>query len=381
MNTRNIYPIIIIIFSVLIFFALINNERNKKFNHAFEKFINNKIAFSPDLFIGLWTSLETVVNSKGQIINSDLINITKDKDVLYFQNKPYNIININGRILTSKNTSNNTTIQIKIINSFSNLQEEDNNQEDSSDSLVSNVLVGVVLLSVGDKITNKFAIYKLNDKGYLDEQAISIIQNKSHIYKIPTPLYNMDNYYAIISNSYKYPPNFLTFEFGATNENIYNKLNNKYNGTLRFSIQRVYRSPLGGEITTRMSNDINIDAIKTLQIPTKIIISSFDNDKTLNNITNFDQFIPKFTILYFYQITNTNEIFKYNNPNLITVNNSDFKFKNNANSMFKNTIEFNDLTSSTKVLKNVNSMVLVGKYASNSSSPTIIDFPILYGFL
>lgn len=379
MNTHNIYPFIIIIFSVLIFFALVNNERNKKFNNAFEKFINNNRTYSPDLFNGYWTSLDSIVNSKGQV--SNLINI--NKDTLYFKDIPYKIENIKGRILTTAvNKTDNTMIQIKMINAFSNLQEEDdNNQEDSSDSLESDVLVGVVLLSKEDKITDKFAIYKLNENGYLDKSAIPIIQNKSYIYKIPNPSFNMDNYFNLISNKYKYPDNLLTLEFGTTNQDIFNKLSNKYNGTLRFAIQRVYRTPLGGEAITKISNDINVDAIQKLEIPTKIVISPFDNDKTLNNINNFDEYVPKYTILYFYQITNTNEIFKYSNPNLINVNKSDFKFKNNAESMFKDTVSFNDLATSTKVLKNVNSMVLVDKYTSNASSPTIIDFSVLYGFL
>lgn len=380
MNAHNIYPFIIIIFSVLIFFALVNNERNKRFNNAFEKFINNTIDFSPKLFNGFWTSLDTIVNSRGQA--SNLININIDINTLYFEGVPYKIENIKGRILTSKNNINNNKLQIKMINAFSNLKEEDdNNQEDSSDSLVSDVLVGIVLISKADKITNKFAIYKLDSKGYLDQRAITIIQNKSHIYKIPTPSFNMDNYFNIVSNKYKYPSNLITLQFGTTNNNIFNKLSNKYNGTLRFSIQRVYRTPLGGEITTRISNSINVNSIKQLQIPTKIVISPFDNEKTLNNITNFEEHIPKYTILYFYKITNTNQLFKYSNPNLISVNKSEFKFKNNANSMFKNTISFNHLNTSTKVLKNVNYMTYVGKYTSNSSSPTIIDFSVLYNFL
>ena len=379
MNTHNIYPFIIIIFSVLIFFALVNNERNKKFNIAFEKFINNGISFTPDLFNGYWTSLDTIVNSKGQA--SNLIEITKNE--LYFQENSYSVKSINGRILTAINSTNNSTIQIKIINAFSNLQDEDpSNQEDSSDSLVSDVLVGIVLVSNSDnKITNKFAIYKLDSKGYLSNQAIPIIQNKSYIYKIPKPLYNMDNYFTIVSNNYKYPENLISFQFGETNTDIFDKLTNKYNGTLRFSIQRVYRSPLGGDIITRVSKDININAIQNLQIPTQIIISPFDNDKILNNITNFDEFSPKYTILYFYKITNTNQIFRYNSPNLTTVNNSEFKFKNNANSMFKNNVAFNDFKTATKLLKNVNSMVLVGKYNSNASSSTIINFSVLNSFL
>jgi hypothetical protein len=379
MNTHNIYPFIIIIFSVLIFFALVNNERNKKFNIAFEKFINNGISFTPDLFNGYWTSLDTIVNSKGQA--SNLIEITKNE--LYFQENSYSVKSINGRILTAINSTNNSTIQIKIINAFSNLQDEDpSNQEDSSDSLVSDVLVGIVLVSNSDnKITNKFAIYKLDSKGYLSNQAIPIIQNKSYIYKIPKPLYNMDNYFTIVSNNYKYPENLISFQFGETNTDIFDKLTNKYNGTLRFSIQRVYRSPLGGDIITRVSKDININAIQNLQIPTQIIISPFDNDKILNNITNFDEFSPKYTILYFYKITNTNQIFRYNSPNLITANNSEFKFKNNANSMFKDNVAFNDFKTATKLLKNVNSMVLVGKYNSNASSSTIINFSVLNSFL
>jgi hypothetical protein len=375
MNTHNIYPFIIIIFSVLIFFALINNERNKKFNNAFEKFINNKINFTPDLFYGFWTSLDTVVNSKGQA--SNLINITKD--TLYFKNKEYKIDNIVNRLLITS-IVDDTRLEIKMINSFSNLKEENTNQEDSSDSLDSDILVCIVLIRTPKGITDKFAIYKLDNNGYLDERAIPIIQNKSYIYKVPIPLYNFDNYMILGSNKYKYPDNFITFEFGKTDNNIFDKLNNKYNGILKFAIQRVYRSPLGGEITTFLSNNIDISAIKNLQIPTKIVVSPFDNDKTLNNITNFDDFSPKYTILYFYKITDTKSIFKYSKPN-ITIDKSVFKFKNNSDSMFKNNIEFNDLASSTKVLNNINSMVLVGKYTSNASSPTLINFSDLYSFL
>jgi hypothetical protein len=137
------------------------------------------------------------------------------------------------------------------------------------------------------------------------------------------------------------------------------------------AIQRVFKSPTGGSIITKVSNRIELPAISNNQIPTNITVCSFQSDQAANNLNSF--FIPQSTILYFYKYQNMNVTYNYANGNIYKPN-SVLNLKNSANNMTESTIQYNDLSSVEQIDTYSYIITLVGTYSSNLSDPTVIDF-------
>ena len=84
MSKKIIYPVLIIIFSILIILAILQNKNNKKLNNGIEKFMNNYLesaednlklnvknntSITKDFANGTWTYFGTTVDSKYNVDN------------------------------------------------------------------------------------------------------------------------------------------------------------------------------------------------------------------------------------------------------------------------------------------------------------------------
>ena len=82
MSNKFIYPILIIIFSILIIYFILVNKKNTKLNNNIEKFSNSLLKgnmehntqFTKELVAGTWTSMDTTVNSDYTVTNLLTIN-------------------------------------------------------------------------------------------------------------------------------------------------------------------------------------------------------------------------------------------------------------------------------------------------------------------
>ena len=417
MYNKIIYPIIIIIFSLLIIYVILRNKETQNFNLKIEKFLgeiksneslikikNNAMTnttFTKKFLNGEWTSYLSTVDSNYIVNNIMIIDINENNNPLnniygninvdlYINNKMIPI-NLNIGFVSNENiiaTGNASTeliaVHIKIINKFNS---------NNNDKLIelrdkNNYQKCIVSIYKNDMLFNKYISYKLYDRKAEAELYRIILSKNFYVEKIP-PIYDF-NLYNLIINSYTYPPNYITFDGYnnlTTNTPLENtkisNINNKYNNKLKFCIQRVFTSPTGNEIITNLSSSIELDVVIQNKLPTTIKIVPFINDKNNLGLTNF--YKPNSTILYFYKyISNDPDTFEYKNENKIPILNDLFKLSsiNSATNMFKKVILHNNLGEG--IVKNINNtynLVEVGRKNSNLTEPTIFSFSELYNKL
>jgi len=391
-----IYPILIIIFSILIIYSIINSKIIEKFNNSVSPIINYDInenksllqlnalentQFTIEMINGNWTSDVTIVSSNRVVSNLITINAVANYDsnngTLIYNNNTYNITfllnnNLNAVMLDSSGKETTTYLHIKFYNIFIN-EKNINPPFPKPEEFNS-----VVSVFSNDTLVNKFVSYKVYGTTVSEEVYRIIMTSNFYIERIP-PLYDLKAYDKIIGN-YEYHPNYLTASFGTTNSTILNTINNNYKGKIKFAIQRVFYSPTNEntEIITQKSPDIILDVVLNNQIPNNISVSSFRTDQVANNLDSFLK--PKATILYFYKLITINSSYQYKNPD-VTENNSVLKIKNNATTITMPNIVYNDLSSVEEVLTSSYIITYVNKYNSNLSDVTNIDFSDLYNLL
>ena len=392
MSNKIIYPILIILFSVLFIYAIISNRNINKLNNNIEKFQNNYMdslkdnlvnnnMFSQDLANGTWTTLNTEVDANYNATNLMTINVT---DIINSKNNRFGTINFMGsdfdiilaldKNITAVCTSLNIlNIHIELMNKFT----EDNNININKPFFIPNTPNAIISIFFGDFMIFKYASYKVyNNK--IGAEVYRIIKARDYIIEQPPPIYDFKTYNTLIGN-YLFPQNYITVKFGTTNTNIYNKINSSYNTNIKFSIQRVFSSPTGNDIITKNSDPIDVICLYNNQIPTTINIVPFSQDRDANSLISFFQ--PKETILYFYKIINVNTSYGYNNSNLNGVTSSVFNLQNNANNMFQPIIQYNNLNSVQQINTNTYKMTLVSRVKSNLNDPTSVNFSQLYNLL
>lgn len=393
MCNKIIYPTLIIIFSILVIYAIINRWNNDKLNKSIESFMNNPI-LNPDVQLNLqnnkgvtaklasgnWTfpnytvvdgnynaSNFMVIEASPYSFNNTYGTITIDKDV-------YNItFLLNTNLIAVDNTSN--SLHIKFNNIFINEESDDL----FTDTGAMNCTVTYYINNV---ITSKFYSYKINQNP-VSSQLYTIINTNNYDAQDAPEVYDLESY-SVIINNYTYSPNYIQLTYGGyINQTAYNKLTTYYIDGIQFAIQRVFKSPTGNKITTALSNPIILPALQNNNIPNTLTISSFQDDMNANSLKTFFQ--PYATVLYFYKIINVSVTYGYNNNNMKKVSSSSFKLKNNATNMYASNVSFNKLNTVSEINTSNFELQLVGIYQVNKSNamenPINIPFVALVNLL
>ena len=404
MTNKIIFPILIIIFSLLVIFAIINNRKNKKLNDSIEKFsndfsenksnnfleevkdkiIDNAItnsSFTKDILNGTWTTLNTEVNSdysvtKLMTINtSEIFSIDTKKPnfgTINIEGEIYNIIILlNENLIAESQNSKLLNLHMKFLNKFNN-DKLDNRPYKNSETFSA-----MVSMYSNNVLLTKYISYKVFDNKVTPD-IYSIIKSKNFLVGQPPPNFDFDTYNVLIGG-YKFPNNYMYFSFGLTNADKLKIINSKYQGKLRFSIQRIFESPTKNEIITRNSRPVMLNAEDNGSIPSEIVISSFADDKNANSLSNF--FKPKSTILYFYKLDKVVNSYDYSKPVLLKSPKNYLQLKSNVTNIFDNNIDYNDLNSVRQITNNHYKMIYVETKPSNLNDLTIFSFSSIFPFL
>ena len=382
MSKKIIYPLLIIIFSILIIFSIINNKNNNKLNLNIEKFINNKenlmirIENNPiymkSLINGFWTSDITTVDKNYNATNLISISLSENPSLnnygnLLFNNNNYIItfLNNNNIVATMKNsngTLSNNIIHILFYNNF--IDNKDIKYEISNKDIFNSV----VSVLNGNTLITKYISFKVENNKIRSELYI-IISTKNIYVNEPPQKYDLVAYNKIINN-YLFPSNLISVNFGKTNSTVFNILTSKYNSSIRFCVQRVFYSPASmNEIITNVSPDININVINNNQIPNNINICDFNSDKLTNNLNSF--FMPKSTILYFYKLQSIVPSYNYLNNNNQQPQNV-LQLQNKSENMVQQNILYNDLSSVNQNTTYTYILTLINRYNVTTSKSDII---------
>ena len=392
-NIKNniLYPILIIIFSLLIVYFIMKNKYDKKLTENIEKFENNYIKNNKDQLLknvlnnskftkenanGTWTTIGTTVDSNYNATNLMNINIDKiisDNDVninnfgtISFLDINFNISYVlNENIIAISPDIPLLNIHIKLVNNFT-----DENKNISKDFYKTDTPMAIISIYMNDFLIYKYISYKIfNNK--VGAELYRVIKSGDFIIDKPPQLYDFKTY-DILINDYKYSDNYIKFNFGINDKDKLNLIKEKYNSSIKFSIQRVFSSPTGNEIVTRISEPILLNAINNNNIPKEIEISSFNKDKEANKLINF--FKPKYTNLYVYKFTENNVKYDFGDTNPTYASTKILNLKNNADKMFNSVIEYNNLNSVQKISTNTYKKILIKQVNSDLNTPTIINF-------
>ena len=376
MSNKIIYPILIIIFSILIVYAILTKRKNDKLNNNIEKFLNsdkksndlsksnlakNNInnSIMTNIFAnGYWSTPTTRVNG-GKVENVMIMKATSlmsnnmssgNYGSINVLNNIYNITYISNENIIGKTTSNNF-IYIKIYNTFS--------KESKDVPQINGTVTSLVKMYNNDVLMSEFFSYKIPDISNI--QFVNNLIKKQDIYvKKPAEVYDLKAYYQLINN-YQYADNFLFMEYASSNEDILNKIKVNYSNKLIFSIKRVYKTITGNNITTAMSPNITLKGYDdNKNIASYIVMKSFKNDLDKMKLTS--TFIPVSTILYFYRLKNIDTKYSYGDSRLYNTPNSTFNLQNNAENMYLSTIQYNNLNSITETNNSIYELTLVGTY-------------------
>lgn len=411
MTNKIIYPVLIIIFIILIIYGIFNLKNNNKFYDNIESFKNKSFdnLFKSDIidntFItkdfanGTWSIPESEVDNNYNIknlmtikINSgpqnnnfgliDNVNITNTQKYTGFtlNQFDYGTINYNGIIyninyilndnITAISTKNKLyTIHIKILNKF-NYQ---NNILTNPPYYTAETVNAIISIFNSNLLVTKFASYKVYN-GKVGGEVYRILKSNDIFIDQAPPLFDY-NTYNILMNNYKYPENIFTVNYkSSSNINQVQTIRNKYNneGKIYVSIQRVFYSPTGTSIKTQSSTPTFINILQGNNLANNINIISFKEDQIANSLEKF--FEPKGTILYFYKLDEVNSTYNYANPSQI-YSTSGLNLANGAENMYgSSNLLIDDLLSVQMVNDNIYLMTMVGEYPSNLNSPTTVPF-------
>jgi len=414
MSNKIIYPLLIIIFSILIIYGIINIKNNSKLNNSIESYQNNFInnsfnksfnkVFKSDIhdntFItkdfanGSWTIPESIVNNNYTITNLMNININKDitinpNDYVGFSQNSINFgtIDYNGDIYNINYVLNENITAVSSKYKQNNMHIKLFNKFNSEGSILINepyytpeTLNAVVSIFDNNLLITKFASYKVYN-GKVGGEVYRIIKSKDIYIDQAPPLFDYATY-EVLMNNYKYPDSDTLYTSSdmtyVNNSSKYNKIISIFpTGKLLISVQRVFYSPTGTTIKTKASDPYLMSITSgNNNILSSFIICPFSVDKQVNNLVKF--FEPKETILYFYTLDQTNSSYSYSNPD-IQIPISGLKLQNGAENMYgySNYLLVNDLTSVQQVSSNTYMMTSAGSYSPNSdplTSYTTIPF-------
>ncbi len=408
-----IYPVLIIIFSILFIFGILRickinkleqnldtfinfNEHfinNSYKEHFIDETINNSYNndYIKSVLNGSWTTINSSCDSTGKVSNTMQIQIdnlstnnltmtTDDSstaklgqikiDNIEYEIKYASIDNVTAKSINMKSLS----LAILFNNKIGSDKKTDKPLNDP------NTFNGVMSIYIDNTLVYKYAIYKINDNGIATDNLYRIIQSKNVLIDQPPPIYDFNTYNTIINN-YKFPSNYLSISGWTTNTDILNVIRNKYSGQIQFAIQRVYNSPASknADIISYISEPILLNCINGTQIPNILTVTPFESDKNVNNLKAF--FTPKATILHFFKFKDTDVTYEYKDANLIEQPITSMRFRNGADSTMKNTIKFNNINSIQLVNTNNYIVTRITQVDSNYESSTNINFSEIYPLL
>lgn len=398
MSNKIIYPVLIIIFSILIVYAILSKRKNDKLNNNIEKFLSynpvdtsndnlannniNNYVITANFANGSWTTPWTHIDNHGRIKHYNTITI--DDVMKYDSNKSsygtihftnssnyhyhYNITYIyNENIVGKSKNNNNQYIFIKIFNIFS--------QESTEAPQSYGTVTSYVKMYNGNQVSNSFYSYKIMDIS--NSQYVQKLLNTSNTY-VPKPaeVFDLDTYNTI-TTKYQYAPNVVSMTYGSTNNKVLNKINQNYKDGIIYCIQRVYASVTKNKITTKMSSNIILPGAQGNSIGSYVIIKSMKSDYDEMGLTSY--FKPSATILYFYKMNNVSNTYTYSDPNLYNIPSSSFNLQNNANNMYSSNIQYNNLNSVTQTNTSNYTLISVGSFTTTDINQEIkIPFSNVY---
>jgi hypothetical protein len=358
MSNKVIYPILIIIFSVLIIYAIINNRNNSKLNSNIEKFDNtdpynvspivnyylsdsqnrlksdagNNTIFTSQLINGKWTSDLSTVDANNVVSNFLIITLNSDLRLNQYNdtygtidyqttNPPtpdttitYNInFLLNGNLTAIGKDDQSKTLHIKFYNNFTT----DGNIQINPPYPKLQEFNSVVSLYTNNILDKKFASYKIYDDSTnkVYDELYRIILNKKFNINNPPPMYDYTVYNKITEKNgytYTFPPlnSILTLSPNnsstaltaaqQTKLNYYTgKMGVNSDNTPRIycAIQRIFYSPTSD----------------TKQIQTKIS-SSIELNNIVRNV-NGQRFVPnKINIISFSADKSSNQVSSFFRP-------------------------------------------------------------------
>jgi len=423
MTNKIVYPLLIIIFSILIIYAIINYKNNNKLNSFIESYQNNsfnnnfKLDIYDNTFIsvdfanGTWTIPESIVYDNFTITNLMTININNDAAIKnssnYTNTNTYdgfkqNIFNFgtidyNGEAFKINYVLNENIIAISTVNKMKNMHIKIYNKFTNEDNILINqpyytseTLKAVVSIFNNNLLMTKFASYKVYN-GKVGGEVYRIIKSKDIYLDQAPPLFDYKTYDVLMTN-YKYPVNCVTPNFGTSNSTGISAVISAFpSGQMLYSIQRVFYSPTGNNITTKASEPSYISVLSgtgnNSQIPISLQVCPFKQDQDVNSLEKF--FSPNGTILYIYKLTSKNSSYNYSNSNNLNFPLSSLNLQNNANNMYGPNSEYlsiNDLSTVQIVDKNTYTMIKVGIYSpdpgnNNLESPTTIPFKDIISYM
>jgi hypothetical protein len=399
----------------LIIYAIINYKNNNKLNSFIESYQNNSFNknfkldiydntyISVDFANGTWTIPESIVNDDYTITNLMTIKINNDAEIQnrrnYDNTNTYdgfkkNIFNFgkidyNGEEFKINYVLNENIIAISTVNKIKNMHIKIYNKFTNEDNILINkpyytseTLKAVVSIFNNNLLTTKFASYKVYN-GKVGGEVYRIIKSKDIYIDQAPPTYDFKTY-DVLLNNYKYPANCVTPNFGTTTGSS-SVLSIFPSGEILYSIQRVFYSPTGNNITTKASEPAFISILNgNNQIPLTLQVCPFKQDKDVNSLEKF--FNPNATILYIYKMTSKSSTYNYSNQTIQNYPISSLKLSppnlNNSMNMYGPNAEYlsiNDLNSVQIVDENTYTMIKVGLYSpdpgsNNLESMTTIPF-------
>jgi hypothetical protein len=404
MTTKILYPILVIIFSLLVIYGILVIRKNNILNNKLENFINfyqNIEKFDSldgstlnaqtlnDIVNGNWTTLETVGDDNCNLTNLMEIKSTsasaEDQNgnkagtfgTISLNNDTFTITYISLENLTARsNSKKSVTITI---NFNIQLQNQINIAKINQPFFNPDQYNGDLGIYIDSKLINKYAIYKVNGKT-ANSDLCRIVKSQNVLVEQPPPVYDFATYNVLVNN-YIYASNYISVNDWIINNDILNIINTKYFGNIKFSIQRIFYSPTGAdnEIITPASIPIVLNCVQNGQIPNNLIITSFSQDQEANSLKAF--FKPKGTRLLFYKLTDIKPTYQYGNINSLSTPITALQLQNNSNSLFSQNILFPDVNSVQLLNTNNYKGTFIKSVASDLTSQTMIKFSEIFSLL
>jgi len=411
-ENKLIYPFLIIIFSLLLFFGLLRLRKMNLLENNLEKYINLKNEYKENFlnkkikenFIdeninnspssdyikyilnGNWTTINSKCDSNKVISNTMNIELNKlsvDSDAndeselgtIILDDATYNVIFASTTNLTARAQNVNSMSLSIVFNS--KLENEPVTDKPLNDP---NTFNGVMSIFIDNDLVYKYAIYKVNSDGIASSDLCRIVQSNDILVDQPPPIYDVKAYNIIINN-YKFPSNFVSIEDWTINKDVMNIIREKYFGKIQFGIQRVFNSPASktNEIISYMSQPLILECIDGEQIPKTLSVVPFEEDKNINELQSF--FVPKATMLFFFKFKNTDVTYEFGDTKLMENPSTTMNFKNGASKLMKSKLKFNNINSVQLVNTNNYEVTYITRVNSDYSSPTIISFSEIYPLL
>jgi hypothetical protein len=324
MSNKIIYPILIIIFSILIIFAIINNRNNSKLNSNIEKFDNtdpynvtpivnyylddskdklksdaaNNTIFTSKLINGKWTSDLSTVDANHVVSNFLVITLKPDLKLNEY-NSTYGTIDYQTTNPPTPETTEQYDINFLLNENLTaisknNLAKQLHIKFYNNFSSNGNVVINdpypkpqefncVVSIYENNILKNKFASYKIYDDSTYKVfgELYRIIYNKKFYINNPPPVYDYTVYNMITEKNgsrYTFPPTNSLLTLSTDNNqtpltpaqvailnNYTGKMgsNNDNNTRIYCVIQRIFYSPTSNDkqIQTKISPVIELNNI------------------------------------------------------------------------------------------------------------------------